>query len=66
MFFLPVKIRSNSYITYFVENDIIADKLHCDSEHDDHFDSYEDNGYNTEYHQWPEGDRLTTTENGLL
>jgi hypothetical protein len=41
MFFLPVKIRTNSYMTYFMENVVIADKLHCGSEHD-HFDSDED------------------------
>jgi hypothetical protein len=39
---LPVKIRTNSCITYFVEIDVIADKLYCDSECDDRFDSDED------------------------
>jgi hypothetical protein len=35
----PVKIRTYLYITYFMENYVIADNLHYDSDHDEQFDS---------------------------
>jgi hypothetical protein len=34
--------KNNKFITYFVENYLISDKLHSDSEYDDNFVSDED------------------------